>query len=140
MKPLPADGENPLVGATTHHDLILWLAYKEAAALLGIRKLKEVQLGGEWRVRTEEFSGLLNIYRNGNKISGTIQLNSKSKAYEQNSISGTITSTGIQFAREIKGRGEQKWVGTLQGNEITVKWTGLGSTSGEATSWSATRK
>ena len=88
----------------------------------------------------EEFSGLLNIYRNGNKISGTIQLNSKSKAYEQNSISGTITSTGIQFAREIKGRGEQKWVGTLQGNEITGKWTGLGSTSGEATSWSATRK
>ena len=37
MKPLPADEQNPLAGGTYwewHDDLILWLAYKEAKALL----------------------------------------------------------------------------------------------------------
>jgi hypothetical protein len=35
MKPLPADGKNPLVGDAGAFDLILWLAYKEAKALIG---------------------------------------------------------------------------------------------------------
>ena len=37
MKPLPADEKNPLVdGKSDHEDLILWLACKEARALLNI--------------------------------------------------------------------------------------------------------
>jgi serine/threonine protein kinase len=35
MKPFPADEKNPLAGQADHDDLILWLAYKEARALLG---------------------------------------------------------------------------------------------------------
>ncbi len=35
MKPLPADDKNPLAGGADHDDLILWLAYKEAKALIG---------------------------------------------------------------------------------------------------------
>ena len=35
MKPLPADEQNPLAGGADHDDLILWLAYKEAKALIG---------------------------------------------------------------------------------------------------------
>jgi tetratricopeptide (TPR) repeat protein len=34
MKPLPADDKNPLAGGATPDDLILWLAYKEAKALV----------------------------------------------------------------------------------------------------------
>jgi WD40 repeat protein/tetratricopeptide (TPR) repeat protein len=34
MKPLPADGNNPLAGGASADDLILWIAYKEAKALL----------------------------------------------------------------------------------------------------------
>jgi tetratricopeptide (TPR) repeat protein len=34
MRPLPADEKNPLAGSVSHDDLILWLAYKEAKALL----------------------------------------------------------------------------------------------------------
>jgi WD40 repeat protein/tetratricopeptide (TPR) repeat protein len=34
MKPLPADEQNPLAGDATHDDLILWLAYKEAKAMI----------------------------------------------------------------------------------------------------------
>jgi WD40 repeat protein/serine/threonine protein kinase len=34
MKPLPADENNPLAGDATLDDLILWLAYKEAKALI----------------------------------------------------------------------------------------------------------
>ncbi len=34
MKPLPQDEKNPLTGDADHDDLILWLAYKEAKALL----------------------------------------------------------------------------------------------------------
>jgi tetratricopeptide (TPR) repeat protein len=34
MKPLPKDEKNPLVGNSDHDDLILWLAYKEAKALI----------------------------------------------------------------------------------------------------------
>ena len=34
MKPLPADARNPLAGGADHDDLILWLAYKEAKALI----------------------------------------------------------------------------------------------------------
>ena len=35
MKPLPADDKNPLAGGADHDDLILWLACKEAKALIG---------------------------------------------------------------------------------------------------------
>jgi serine/threonine protein kinase/WD40 repeat protein len=34
MKPLPADENNPLAGNANHDDLILWLAHKEAKALI----------------------------------------------------------------------------------------------------------
>ena len=34
MKPLPKDEKNPLAGNADHDDLILWLAYKEAKALI----------------------------------------------------------------------------------------------------------
>jgi hypothetical protein len=35
MKPLPKDEKNPLADKANHDDLILWLAYKEAKALIG---------------------------------------------------------------------------------------------------------
>ena len=34
MKPLPKDEKNPLAGNAHHDDLILWLAYKEAKAMI----------------------------------------------------------------------------------------------------------
>jgi hypothetical protein len=34
MKPLPKDNENPLADDATPDDLILWLAYKEAKAMI----------------------------------------------------------------------------------------------------------
>ena len=34
MKPLPKDEKNPLAGGATADDLTLWLAYKEAKALI----------------------------------------------------------------------------------------------------------
>ena len=34
MKPLPKDEQNPLANNATHDDLILWLAYKEAKAMI----------------------------------------------------------------------------------------------------------
>ena len=34
MRPLPADEKNPLTGGANADDLILWMAYKEANALL----------------------------------------------------------------------------------------------------------
>jgi tetratricopeptide (TPR) repeat protein len=34
IKPLPADEKNPLAGGASHDDLILWLAYKEAKAMI----------------------------------------------------------------------------------------------------------
>jgi hypothetical protein len=34
MKPLPEDEQNPLANNATHDDLILWLAYKDAKAML----------------------------------------------------------------------------------------------------------
>ncbi len=34
MKPLAADEQNPLAGSADHNDLILWLAYKEAKAMI----------------------------------------------------------------------------------------------------------
>ena len=34
MKPLPKDEQNPLANQATHDDLILWLAYKEAKAMI----------------------------------------------------------------------------------------------------------
>ena len=34
MKPLPGDENNPLAGHVTPDDLVLWLAYKEAKALI----------------------------------------------------------------------------------------------------------
>jgi len=35
MKPLPADEQNPLAGSSNFDEVILWLTYKEAAALIG---------------------------------------------------------------------------------------------------------
>jgi hypothetical protein len=34
MKPLPKDEQHPLANQATHDDLILWLAYKEAKAMI----------------------------------------------------------------------------------------------------------
>ena len=34
MRPLPPDEDNPLAGGANHDDLILWMAYREAKALL----------------------------------------------------------------------------------------------------------
>ena len=34
MKPLPADDRKPLAGGADHDDLVLWLAWKEAMALM----------------------------------------------------------------------------------------------------------
>jgi hypothetical protein len=34
MKPLPKDEQNPLADNAHHDDLILWLAYKEAKAMM----------------------------------------------------------------------------------------------------------
>ena len=34
MKPLPKDENHPLAGDADHDDLILWLAYKEAKAMI----------------------------------------------------------------------------------------------------------
>jgi hypothetical protein len=34
MKPLPKDAKNPLAGGGDFNDLILWLAYKEAKAMI----------------------------------------------------------------------------------------------------------
>ena len=36
MKPLPKDEKNPLASGATTDDLILWLAYREAKALIGL--------------------------------------------------------------------------------------------------------
>jgi hypothetical protein len=38
MKPLPADEQNPLAGDDNADDLILWMAFKEASALLGLTR------------------------------------------------------------------------------------------------------
>jgi hypothetical protein len=38
MKPLPADEQNPLTGDANADDLILWMAFKEASALLGLTR------------------------------------------------------------------------------------------------------
>jgi tetratricopeptide (TPR) repeat protein/thiol-disulfide isomerase/thioredoxin len=38
MKPLPANEKNPLTGNANADDLILWMAYKEANALLGLTR------------------------------------------------------------------------------------------------------
>ena len=34
MKPLPVDEQKPLLGGADHDDLIMWLAYKEAKAMI----------------------------------------------------------------------------------------------------------
>ena len=34
MKPLPVDAQKPLLGGADHDDLIMWLAYKEAKAMI----------------------------------------------------------------------------------------------------------
>jgi hypothetical protein len=38
MKPLPRDEKNPLAGNANADDLILWMAYKEARALLQLTR------------------------------------------------------------------------------------------------------
>jgi hypothetical protein len=34
MRPLPRDENNPLAGSAGHNDLLVWLAYKEAKAMI----------------------------------------------------------------------------------------------------------
>ena len=34
MKPLPVDEQKPFLGGADHDDLIMWLAYKEAKAMI----------------------------------------------------------------------------------------------------------
>ncbi len=34
MKPLPVDEQKPLLGGGGHDDLVMWLAYKEAKAMI----------------------------------------------------------------------------------------------------------
>ena len=34
LKPLPVDEKNPLAGGTNHDNLIVWMAYKEAKAMI----------------------------------------------------------------------------------------------------------
>ncbi len=41
MKPLPKDEKNPLAGGATTDDLILWLAYREAKAMIQFDEEKE---------------------------------------------------------------------------------------------------
>jgi hypothetical protein len=40
MKPLPGDEKNPLADGAHFEDLIVWLAYKEAKALIGFDAAK----------------------------------------------------------------------------------------------------
>jgi tetratricopeptide (TPR) repeat protein len=47
MKPLPKDDNNPLAGGADHNDLILWLAYKEAKAMI----LFEAAPAANWMMR-----------------------------------------------------------------------------------------
>jgi hypothetical protein len=49
MRPLPADAKNPLVGESTADDLILWMAYKEAKALIGFRARTAAPMPAEER-------------------------------------------------------------------------------------------
>ena len=46
MKPLPRDENNPLAGDANHDDLILWLAYKEAKAMIKFERGTAAE-GGE---------------------------------------------------------------------------------------------
>ena len=36
LRPPPADGQYPLVDGADHDDLVLWLAFREAKALIGL--------------------------------------------------------------------------------------------------------
>ena len=47
MRPLPRDEANPLAGGADHDDLILWMACKEATALLKIDPGAAPRPGGE---------------------------------------------------------------------------------------------
>jgi hypothetical protein len=38
MRPLPVDEKNPLTGGANADDLILWMAFKEASALLALTR------------------------------------------------------------------------------------------------------
>jgi hypothetical protein len=71
MKPLPADDQNPLAGGPNHDELILWLAYKEAKAMIdstGRRRRSKPGNGhpprpaddatGTWRIRQAGADGV----------------------------------------------------------------------------------
>jgi tetratricopeptide (TPR) repeat protein len=47
MTPLPRDTSSPLPGNFTHHDLILWLAYKEAKALIQFDAAPPAKVGND---------------------------------------------------------------------------------------------
>ena len=44
MKPLPKDEQNALANSADHLDLILWLAYKEAKAMLKFEATPKVRM------------------------------------------------------------------------------------------------
>ena len=49
IRPLPDDDQNPLAGSASGDDMIVWLAYREAAAMLGLeasgRPVNEIAAG-----------------------------------------------------------------------------------------------
>ena len=44
MKPLPVNKQKPLADGADHDDLIMWLAYKEAKALLKFEATQEERM------------------------------------------------------------------------------------------------
>jgi hypothetical protein len=47
MRPLPVDEKNPLNGGGSADDLIAWMAYKEAKALIGFDGAPSPKAGNE---------------------------------------------------------------------------------------------
>jgi tetratricopeptide (TPR) repeat protein len=67
MKPLPRDENNPLAADTDHDDLILWLAYKEAKAMIKFEAVPSPKAGWKPAVYRRDGTGALNAvvdYRN----------------------------------------------------------------------------
>jgi WD40 repeat protein/tetratricopeptide (TPR) repeat protein len=85
MKPLPKDDNNPLAAGGDHNDLILWLAYKEAAALLKIRlspielleeaRKDEVEtLGADHPTTVATTNKLIDAYQTGGRTRDAVPL------------------------------------------------------------------
>jgi hypothetical protein len=65
MKPLPKDEKNPLAGSADHDNLILWLAYKEAKAMIQFDEKKGSGCPDGRRCRQGKVSGASYGYRGG---------------------------------------------------------------------------